>query len=252
MSSFNSYAEVYDALYTDKPYPDECAIIDTIAARYEQRPATTLLDLGCGTGSHALVWARAGMRVCGVDNAPTMLALATDKTRRNGLDIEYVNADIRTLDLGRHFDRAVGMFAVMSYLVTPADFEAGLNAVRRHLDTGGLFVFDAWYGPGMDNPPRDRITRIRDGNREIIKLAVSHKLPEQQVAVDFTVLVIEEDRLVQRIEECHRLRYFFEDELTMSADRAGFEILEITACDSPDTPPANNAWTARITCRALD
>lgn len=251
MPDFDDYAAVYDRLYANKPYAEECAIVDAIAARYEAQHPRSLLDLGCGTGGHALVWARQGLSVCGADIAPRMLALARNKARREELNVEYIESEISKLETGRTWGRVVAMFAVVSYLAEPDDVDRGMLAVRRQLEPGGLFIFDVWYGSGMSDPPRDRVTRVHDEDGEIIKIATSDHRPQyQQVDVTFTVLAIQGDRIVERIEEKHRMRYFFPNELELIAARSGFELVEINACDSADEPPALDAWTARITFRA--
>jgi len=54
MTVFNAYASSYDGLYRDKDYEAECDFLEQIFARYARAPIRTILDLGCGTGGHAL------------------------------------------------------------------------------------------------------------------------------------------------------------------------------------------------------
>lgn len=252
MTGFKNYATVYDRLYAEKPYAKECAIVDTIARRYENAPVKTLLDLGCGTGGHALVWAKQGLTVCGADVSTHMLAIAKDKTLRARLAVEFIENDVQTLDTGRTWDRIVAMFAVISYLAEPDDIDQCFSATRNQLKPGSLFIFDVWYGNGMGSPPRDRVTRIHDEQGEIIKIATSsHKPLAQQVDIDFTVLSISGNLIKNRIEENHRLRYFFPRDLELIAKRSDFELLEINSCDSASEPPAPDDWTARVTFRAI-
>ena len=68
------YADVYDAIYRDKNYEGEVDLIERILARHGLQGARHLLDLGCGTGNHALPLARRGHTVVGVDRSPPMLA----------------------------------------------------------------------------------------------------------------------------------------------------------------------------------
>jgi 2-polyprenyl-3-methyl-5-hydroxy-6-metoxy-1,4-benzoquinol methylase len=60
MSVFNSlYANQYDELYAGKGYDAECDLIES-AVRRHGAAAKTVLDVGCGTGGHAIVLARRG------------------------------------------------------------------------------------------------------------------------------------------------------------------------------------------------
>ena len=58
-----------------------------------------VLDIGCGTGFLSLLFAAQQHRVTGVDVAPTMLARARTKAAAQGLAIDFVEADVETLDL---------------------------------------------------------------------------------------------------------------------------------------------------------
>ena len=51
------------------------------------------MDLGCGTGSLAVLLAEAGHRVRGVDSSPAMVELARRKARAAEVDVELAVAD---------------------------------------------------------------------------------------------------------------------------------------------------------------
>ena len=103
------------------------------------------LDAGCGTGRVAIELARHGINVVGTDVDASMLATA----RRQAPDIEWVEADLTALDLGRTFD--VVVMAGNVPLFTPPGTEAALVAgVARHVGPGGVLVagfsLDRGYG----------------------------------------------------------------------------------------------------------
>jgi ubiquinone/menaquinone biosynthesis C-methylase UbiE len=57
-----AYASAYDAFYADKDYNAECDLIEGAFRRHATQPVSSVLDLGCGTGNHALRLARRGYR----------------------------------------------------------------------------------------------------------------------------------------------------------------------------------------------
>jgi len=106
---------------------------------------STVLDAGCGTGRVAVELARHGIEVTGTDVDESMLATAA----RLGPGIEWVPADLTTLDLGRVFD--VVVMAGNVPLFTPPGTQAALVAgVARHVRPGGVliagFSLDRGYG----------------------------------------------------------------------------------------------------------
>jgi SAM-dependent methyltransferase len=95
----------------------------------------SVLDAGCGTGRVAIELARHGIEVVGADVDPSMLATAA----ANGPGIEWVEADLAGLDLGRVFD--VVVMAGNVPLFTPPGTEAALVAgVGRHVAEGGWLI----------------------------------------------------------------------------------------------------------------
>ncbi len=89
--SFGAVAAAYD---TYRPsYPD--ALVDDLTAA---RPAD-VLDIGCGTGKAARLFAARGARVLGVEIDPGMAAVA----RRHGLTVEIAGFEDWD-DRGRSFD----------------------------------------------------------------------------------------------------------------------------------------------------
>jgi SAM-dependent methyltransferase len=103
------------------------------------------LDLACGTAAASLVFAAAGHRVVGVDRAAEMLEQARGKTQRAGLDVRFVERDLRELAGERWpeaFDLAVCFFDSLNYLTGDDDLRRVCAGVAAALRPGGSFVFD--------------------------------------------------------------------------------------------------------------
>src|SRR2546426_1685446 len=95
----HSYAEMYDALYSSKDYEGECNRLEA-AFRLTQRDVRSVLDLDCGTGSHAIPLARQGYRVHGVDRSADMLQRARgDTTQIGGPELQFAVGHFRTVRL---------------------------------------------------------------------------------------------------------------------------------------------------------
>jgi 2-polyprenyl-3-methyl-5-hydroxy-6-metoxy-1,4-benzoquinol methylase len=73
-----------------------------------------VLDVGTGTGRAALLLARAGAHVTGVDAAEPMLAVARNRAREEGTQVEFAIGDAHGLTFGnRSFDTAVSLRVLM-------------------------------------------------------------------------------------------------------------------------------------------
>lgn len=138
---FDRIADYYDVLHEDVDYAAKCRLLERVVARFLRRPPASLLDLGCGTGSHALVLAERGYRVTGIDASPGMLRVARAKARgrRNPT---FRRADMRSFDLGQRFDVAISMDGAFTHLLTDRDLVSHLRTVRTHLAPDGIYAFE--------------------------------------------------------------------------------------------------------------
>jgi SAM-dependent methyltransferase len=105
----------WDASYREGPPPWDIGRPQPAILRLagEGAFAGAVLDAGCGTGENALHLASLGLRVMGVDVAPSALAVARGKAAQRGMDADFVLADALRLDrLDRVFDSVLdcGLF----------------------------------------------------------------------------------------------------------------------------------------------
>jgi ubiquinone/menaquinone biosynthesis C-methylase UbiE len=125
------------------------------------QPREAVLDVGCGTGTLALVAKRgvgAAGRVAGIDPAPQMIARAQSKAARRGLSIDFRVGVIERLPYPDHTFDVVLSSLMMHHL--PDDLKRqGLAEIVRVLKPGGrLLVLDAlppsgpWRSGIQDQP----------------------------------------------------------------------------------------------------
>lgn len=244
----NVYAEEYDLFYKGKDYEAECDMIEEIFRRHAAGKISTILDLGCGTGNHAVPLSKRGYQVTGVDRSPEMVEHAKAKlqsqTSSPQLKPQFLKGDVRSLNLDQHFDVVLMMFAVLGYQVTNEDVLAALRTVRRHLRPGGLFVCDVWYGPAvLAIRPGDRIKIIPTPGGKVIRAASgSLDVYRQTADVCYQTWSIKGQQVVSETEETHRMRYFFPQELDLFFAQADINLLEITDFNNPAKSPTEETW----------
>jgi SAM-dependent methyltransferase len=238
------YASTYDTLYQDKDYGVECDRIGQIIRDNRHSPVQSILDLGCGTGNHALRLAQRGYSVTGVDRSPEMLEVAQRKSRESNLDCKFIQSDIRTFKSEQKFDVVIMMFAVLGYLNDNEDILGALNTVKNHLSPGGLFICDVWYGPAvLHQKPGERMRVTDSGNTKIIR-ASSGELDSLHhiVTVRFRLWKIEGDRLVDDISEEHQMRFFFPQELDLLFRMSGLSIKRMLSFPDIEHQPSEDTW----------
>jgi SAM-dependent methyltransferase len=102
----------------------------------------TMVDIACGTGTLALLMARRGWDVFGVDASEGMLAQASEKLAGSSLRVELFRQDMRELALPRPVHLATSFFDSLNHLMTAADLGAAIRRVRKSVLPGGWFIFD--------------------------------------------------------------------------------------------------------------
>ena len=214
---FDTYAAYYDLLYCDKDYAAEAAYVDGLIRRY--RPgARDILELGCGTGSHARQLAGLGYAITGIDRSAEMVRRAMQHPVSAELQdrISFAQGDLRSFRSPRDFDAVLALFHVMSYQTSNDDLGAAMATAAAHLRPGGVFVFDCWYGPGvLTDPPTIRERHLHGDGFEITRTARPRHYPnESRVDVHFEIAVRREGK-TETIEETHPMRYLFVPEVDL-------------------------------------
>lgn len=235
---FATYASYYNLLYQDKDYDAEVQYLVSLLSRHSPG-ARRLLNLGCGTGRHDLLLAQRGFQATGVDLSEEMLTIARDQAERAQQAVNFFHGDARSIRLEQSFDAVLALFHVMSYQITNDDLLAVLRTAWSHLDPGGVFLFDCWYGPGvLSDPPATRIKRMENDSLKVTRLAESTQdANENLVIVNYEILVEEPGReTCEKIRETHKMRYLFVPEVRLLAQQSGFDLEHYEAWMSGAVP----------------
>jgi SAM-dependent methyltransferase len=247
----SAYAAAYDGLYHDKDYEAECDLIERVLRVYSPMPVRRILDLGCGTGNHAIPLARRGYDVVGIDRSEWMLAEGRQKSAAEHLSVTFAQGDVRTFDVNEQFDAVLMMFAVLGYQESDEDVLASFRSARRHLRPEGLFLCDVWYGPAVvENPPQAR-TKVVQTPRGEVRRMTSVVVDAQRHAATIHFELTGPGIDPSRGREDHRVRYFFPDELKQFASRSGFDLVRIGAFPEFEREPDAETWNVMLVARGI-
>lgn len=104
-----------------------------------------VLDLACGTGNAALLCARRGGRVTGLDPAERLLAVGAERARQAGVEIAWVPGVATELPFADgEFDAVISVFGV----IFAAPVEQAVSELVRVTADGGRIVLTTWTTAG--------------------------------------------------------------------------------------------------------
>jgi SAM-dependent methyltransferase len=97
-----------------------------------------ILDLACGIGRHSLELAKRGFSVVGVDISPELLEIAEQEAKAQSLDVTFVQADLRNLNLSEEFDLVLSLNdGAVGYFETDEENYHTFEVISRALSSGG-------------------------------------------------------------------------------------------------------------------
>ncbi len=132
-------------------------ISEATAAAAGVGPGDRVLDVGVGDGNAAVVCARLGAEVVGIDLTPVQVERARARCAAEGLAVDLRVGDAQALDLpDRSFDVVLSVMAVI-FAPDPAAASAELARVVR---PGGRVAVTAWRAGGWATAWRERLSAL--------------------------------------------------------------------------------------------
>lgn len=231
-------AAVYDALDPDR------SDLDVYAAMVAELGARRVLDVGCGTGTLALMLAERGVDVVAVEPARASLDVARGKPGSER--VRWVHGDASAIpdEFNGRIDLAVMTANVAQAIVEERDWSRTLRSVRRCLHIGGHLVFETRRPErrGWEEWTREQsetLTEVRGYGpvRHWVQLTRVH-LP----LVTFEAVRVFGDQTLSST-STSTLRFRSEAEVSATLTASGYEVCEVR--EAPDRPNRELVFIAR-------
>ena len=214
-------ANIYDGMNTN------LADLEFYKRWLPKNKKARILELCCGTGRLTLPIAKDGYDISGVDFTASMLEQAKSKASKDGLEIEFMEADIRTLELPEKYDLIFIPFNSIHHLYENDDLFKAFNTVKNHLKKGGLFLFDC-FNPNIQfivesEKEQKQIAEYTtaDGRLVLINQSMRYEHTTQINRIEWHYYINGVFDSIQNLD----MRLFFPQELDSYLEWSGFNVI---------------------------
>jgi 2-polyprenyl-3-methyl-5-hydroxy-6-metoxy-1,4-benzoquinol methylase len=220
-SLFENYGKKYDNESYTHGTVGEC---DFIEKEINFDKSLKILDVGCGTGRHAIELTKRGYAVTGIDLSESQLKRAKEKAIANNLVIDFQLHDARNLPFNSEFDVAImlceGGFSLME--TDEMNYEI-LKNVTKALKPNPKFIFTTLNGlfPLFNSLDDFHESAVEEGN----SLCKNHRFDLMTFRAH-DVVDFEDDSGNKKTLECNE-RYYVPSEITWMLKSLGYTTIDI-------------------------
>jgi SAM-dependent methyltransferase len=219
--AYTSLAKYYDLIFQGKDYIAESKFIKG-AIKKRKVYAKSILDIGCGTGSHLNLLIDDFEILSGIDLNSEIIKEAKKKSPK----IYYQVAGMLDFKLSQKFDVIVCLYSVFNYNLTVKDAKNTLKNIKNHLNTRGLVIF-ALYSP-RNIKKETSLHTGKNSNVEVVKINMHSVDPKTHIQVsDFVVLIKDKNGVDFCTEKGHKYRIYEIDEFTKMLRKVGFTNIDV-------------------------
>ncbi|MCG7343641.1 class I SAM-dependent methyltransferase [Sporosarcina sp. ACRSL] len=215
--------EMYDHLY--EGYQKDLSIILKWA-----KPHQTILELACGTGRLTIPMAQRGFEIIGVDLHEGMLARARQKAEEQGVTIEFIQQDCTQLNIPVKSSVAFMTGNSFQHFLTNEAQDALMQSIRKHLEAGGIFIFDT------RNPVLNELAVVDEYEEKYLDKNGDQVIESHRDVYDHLTQILDSQTqrqiyrdgvLIAEEQDGISLRYSFPQEMERLLAANGFEIVQV-------------------------
>jgi SAM-dependent methyltransferase len=140
------YLRIYEPLLTpERTQRDVNGIVNLLALPQ----GSSILDLCCGHGRHAIPLAQRGYKVTGLDLSQVFLGEAEKEALAKGVHVDWLHGDMRNIPFENAFDTVINIFTAFGYLENQDEDQQVLKQVCKALKPNGLFLLEIIHREGL-------------------------------------------------------------------------------------------------------
>ncbi len=140
------YLQIYEPVLTPERTQRE---VDGIVSLLALQHGSSILDLCCGHGRHAIPLAQRGYKVTGQDLSQVFLREAEKEAQAENVHVHWLHSDMRNIPFEKEFDAVINIFTAFGYLEDQSEDQRVLEQVCKALKPGGLFLLEILHREGL-------------------------------------------------------------------------------------------------------
>jgi SAM-dependent methyltransferase len=187
--------------------------------------ACEILDIGAGTGRIALPLAEKGVKVFCVEPSPAMREQFEKKLKDRpelAENIQLIAGNASSFNLNRTFPAAF-LASIFDHFLNDEERSSSMHNIARHLQPGGILVFDVGIGY-MDDSPLEPGGQVKLGNREYRRFFSRKRMPDDTLDWFLIFEVHQSGKLIERIEQHSSAGIVGRTKLHRLLKETGFEV----------------------------
>lgn len=208
-----------------------------------------VLDLACGTGRHSRELTRRGFEVVGVDISPELLEMAEREASEAGLEISFMQADLRELELSDEFDLVLSLNdGAVGYFETDEENRRTFEVVAQALRSGGGHLMQL---PNVLHAEKNLPAKSWIVGESTLELSDHHWNAEDRY-IEGSTVPIRFGEVFERYEEIpFRQRLYTVEELTEIYDSVGMRLANTFSGSGKPRRPKPNQFEIFVEGRKL-
>jgi ubiquinone/menaquinone biosynthesis C-methylase UbiE len=245
MRVYQKFARVYDKIGSDQFSIKMYRYTQRLLNRLKYRPRS-VIDLACGTGTAALMWAESNITTIGMDGSEQMLSIARKKARQNRVAATFSCQPLTSFSVTQKVDLVTCYFDSLNYLLTLGELTACFKSVHRALHDGGYFIFDVNTPEAMKVIWGSQV--YADETADVAWIWKNCYFPKIHRAEIKATFFVKRGNMWERFEETHAERGYNITEIKRVLKASGFKAVNIYEClafTKPDRKTMRLAIVAR-------
>jgi len=243
------YRSGFPPITAAMPWADRTeAEVDRAIMMLRPEGGERVLDLACGIGRHSLELRRRGFEVVGVDISPELLAMAEREAAAQSLEVSFMQADLRELDLADEFDLVLSLNdGAVGYFETDEENRRTFEVIARALRAGGGHLMQL---PNVLHAERNLPKKSWIVGESTLELS-DHRWNAEERYIEGSTVPIRFGEVFERYEEIpFRQRLYTVEELSEIYDSVGMRLANTFAGSGKARKPKPNQFEIFVEGRA--